>query len=281
MPGITLLIKKRVSCRTYADKPVAEKLLQEFNRLVAAEHIGPFGGKPRFQLINLDMSSPEKWKKLGTYGVIKNARLFLAGAITKTDKAVVDCGYCMELLILKATALGLGTCWMAGTFRAGGFAQAINLQGKEFLPAVSPVGYPADQKSFREKIFRRMAGSDHRRHWTNIFFNGNLTTPLTPEQAGKYSEALENVRLAPSASNKQPWRILRDTTGNTYHFYLERAFGYKLRDVSIQDIDMGIAMSHFELTTREMGISGQWQINGHAPDRESLDYIVSWQEVGG
>jgi nitroreductase len=274
---ITHLIKKRWSCRNYADKLVEENILQEFTRFVAADHTGPFGGKPKFQLINLDMSKPSQWKNLGTYGVIKNARLFLAGSIKKGDKAVVDYGYCMESLILQATALGLGTCWMAGTFNAGGFARAINLQTNEYLPAISPLGYRADRKSLAEKLMRLTAGSDHRKPWTNIFFAGNFRTPLTKIQAGIYSEALENVRLGPSAANKQPWRILQDTAGDTFHFYLERSFGLKLREVPFQDIDMGIAMNHFEVTAHEIGISGQWKINQHAPKIGSLDYFVSWR----
>jgi nitroreductase len=277
MPEITQLIKKRVSCRTYEDKPVEEALLQEFDRLVTAEQTGPFGGKPKFQLISLDMS-PKQWINLDTYGVIKNARLFLAGAIAKGDKAVVDYGYCMENLILQATALGLGTCWMAGTFNASGFARAINLQEDEFLPAISPVGYPAKHRSLTEKVLRFAAGSDQRKPWPDIFFTENFTAPLTQEEAGKYSEPLENVRLAPSASNKQPWRILFDKADNSFHFYLERAFGYKLREVPIQDIDIGIAMYHFELTALECGISGKWLINNNAPAVRYLDYIVGWQE---
>ncbi|MEN6330591.1 MAG: nitroreductase family protein [Smithella sp.] len=278
MPEISRIIQKRVSCRTYADTPVEENLRNELERLVAAEHTGPFGNKPKFQIINLDMSDPAKWKNLGTYGVIKNARLFLAGKVKKGNKAVEDYGYCMECLILKATALGLGTCWLAGTFSAGGFAGAVNLQKNELLPAVSPIGYPAQRKSLTEKIFRLTAKSDRRKPWPLIFFIGNFSTPLTPQQAGKYSEALENVRLAPSACNKQPWRILLDTAGNAFHFYLQRTFGYKLRGVPIQDIDMGIAMNHFEFTLRELEINGQWIIKENVPRINSLDYIVSWQE---
>ena len=233
MPEITQLIKKRFSCRTYADTPVEEKLLHEFDCLVAGEHTGPFGNKPKFQLINLGMSPPEVRKNISTYGVIKNARLYLAGKIKKGDKAVEDYGYCMESLILQATALGLVTCWIGGTFNAEGFARAIDLQADELLPAISPVGYPADSKSLIEKMFRFAAGSERRKPWPDIFFAGNFSTPLNDAQAGKYFEALENVRLAPSASNLQPWRILQDPDGNTFHFYLERTFGYKLREIHI------------------------------------------------
>jgi hypothetical protein len=277
MPEISDLIKKRVSCRTFADQPVVAEVLREFSELVSAEHTGPFGNKPRFQLINLGDSFDGRPKKLGTYGIIKNARMFLVGTIKNGDKAMEDYGYCKEILILQATGFGLGTCWLGGTFNAGGFTAAVNRQEGEIIPTVSPVGYPAQQRSITERIMRRMAGSDNRKPWQEIFFAGNFSTPLTPKQAGIYAEALENLRLAPSASNKQPWRILR-TADNSYHFYLSRAFGYEFRGVPLQNIDMGIAMSHFALTAHQSGASGSWIIKTDPPQATSLDYICSWQE---
>jgi nitroreductase len=280
MTELNQLIKKRHSCRTYADKPVEEKILEELERLVADKHTSPFGNTPKFHLINLDFVSTEARKDISTYGIIRNARLFLVGAIKKEDRAVIDYGYCMENLILRATALELGTCWIAGTFNTEGFAKAIKLQENELLPAISPVGYPADSKSFIEKMFRFAAGSERRKPWADLFFIDNFNNPSTPSRAGKYFDALENVRLAPSASNLQPWRILQDTASNSFHFYLECSFGYKMRGFPIQNIDMGIAMNHFELTARELGISGQWKIKDNVPAKSPLIYIVSWQENG-
>ena len=49
----------------------------------------------------------------------------------------------MESLILYATSLGLGTCWIGGTFKKGQFAKAIDLKGDEILPIVLPIGYEA------------------------------------------------------------------------------------------------------------------------------------------
>lgn len=279
MMEITDIIKKRVSCRTYSDKPVEESILREFSELVAADHKGLFGNQPNFRLISMNTIEPREGKKLGTYGVIKNARLFLVGTIKNGDEAMEDYGYCKEKLILQATKLGLGTCWLGGTFNGSGFARAVGLRSDEVLPTVSPVGYPADQKSFTERVMRRFAGSDNRQPWRELFFAGNFSTPLNEQSAGKYAEALENVRLAPSAANKQPWRLLYDGGRNIFHFYLARSFGYKhLWEVSLQDIDLGIAMSHFELTVDEQGISGQWQQDDNAPQEKSLNYIASWQE---
>jgi hypothetical protein len=152
----------------------------------------------------------------------------------------------------------LGTCWLGGTFQSSNFAKAVDLQKDELLPTVAPIGYPALEKSFTERIMRLVAGSDNRKPWSAIFFAGNFSTPLTQTQVGIYAKALENIRLAPSASNKQPWRILYDAKLNIFHFFIERSFSYKLMGiVSLQDIDLGIAMSHFALTLQELGIKGK------------------------
>ncbi len=278
MKVLSEIIKKRISCRTYSDRPIEDKVLRAFTASINTAHIGPFGNSPVFKLITPVSATNQELKKLGTYGVIKNARMFLVGTIKNGRMAMEDYGYCKEILILKATALGLGTCWLGGTFKASEFARAVDLQEDQILPTVSPIGYPAEERSLTEKIMRRIAGSDHRKPWSDIFFADDFATPLTQPQAGKYCDALENLRLAPSASNKQPWRILLDTSKKVFHFYLSRATGYKfLGLVFLQDIDMGIAMSHFEITAREQGLAGIWKGDTNAPKETALDYIVSWQ----
>jgi hypothetical protein len=58
---------------------------------------------------------------------------------------------------------------------------------------------------------------------------------------------------------------------------LSRTFGYKhLRDVSLQEIDMGIALCHFELTARELGLPGGWRQDDTAPKIKSWEYVASW-----
>lgn len=276
---ISETIRKRYSCRSYADRPIEDNVLRQISELVDQPQSGPFGNTPRFVLISMASLPREEWKKLGTYGVIKNAERFIIGAIKSGRLAMPDYGYCKEKIILRATALGLGTCWLGGTFQSSHFAGAIHLQKDEQLPTVTPVGYPASEKRFAEKMIRLTAGSDHRKPWSEIFFDGSFSTPLTSSQAGIYEEALENIRQAPSASNKQPWRILRDKDKFAFHFFLKRSFQYKIMDVvSLQDIDLGIAMCHFELTLRELGLQGSWRMDPRSPKEKSLDYIVSWQE---
>jgi hypothetical protein len=276
--AISEIIEKRFSCRTYLEKSLEDKVMQELVTALSSVHKGPFGNEPRFKLIHLKSFTAQEGKKLGTYGVIKNASLFLVGTIKNSSLAMEDYGYCKEKIILQATALGLGTCWLGGTFQSSNFAQAVDLQRDEILPTVTPIGYPALEKRFAEKVIRLSAGSDHRRAWSDIFFAGNFSTPLTKLMAGIYTEALENIHIAPSASNKQPWRILWVNTKNLFHFYLERSLQYKMMGiVHLQDIDLGIAMSHFDLTLQEMGIKGKWLVDPKAPKEKLLEYIISWQ----
>jgi len=190
----------------------------------------------------------------------------------------------MERAILLATDLGLGTCWLGGTFSKSSFARKIGLTGGELMPAVTAVGYPVDAGFSKDRI-RRMAGSNSRRPPEELFYIGDFSTPLAPVDAGAYAGPLEMVRWAPSASNRQPWRIVRTPTG--WHFFLARTKGYGkgtllftvLRLADLQSVDMGIAMCHFELAAREAGLAGDWVIEdpGIATPRAGLEYTATWR----
>ena len=278
MQELGSVIKNRVSCRTYSERPLDENIRRQLESIVSAAHQGPFGNRPNFSLLGMEAVASAQWKKMGTYGVIKGARNYLAGIISPGTLAMEDYGYCKEIIILQTTALGLGTCWLGGTFQSGFFAQAAGLKKGELMPTVTPLGYPAAEKSLTEKIMRRFAGSDQRKPWADIFFIDDFSRPLSENDAGRYRKALENLRLAPSASNKQPWRVLYGAKKNVFHFVLKRSRQYKMLGIShLQDIDMGIAMSHFEITARELALSGSWEIMSDAQTGKKLEYIVSWQ----
>jgi len=277
MTPVSETIGRRYSCRSYSDDPVSESVLKTFQQLVDRPQTGLFGNKPRFILIAMDVLPPREWKTLGTYGVIKNAHLFLAGLVSPAPMATQDYGYCKEKLILQATGLGLQTCWIGGTFAVSAFGRAAGMRRSELLPTVTPLGYAARRQSLTERFMRGFAGSDQRLPWIKLFFMGNAETPLSIEEAGDFSEALENVRRAPSASNKQPWRIVYEKNRKAFLFYLSRTTGYKyLRNVSLQEIDLGIAMCHFDLTVQELGRAGTWRREDPVPEIKSWEYVASW-----
>jgi hypothetical protein len=190
--------------------------------------------------------------------------------------AMEDYGYAMEKNILKAQSLGLGTCWLGGTFRRSAFSRTMDLSESEFLPAISPVGYPGEKRSLTDRFFRFSAGSNERKPWESLFFSGTAETPLSEESAGRYGIPLECVRIGPSASNKQPWRIIRD--GEAFHFCLSRTPRYDrlIKGILLQGIDMGIAMCHFEMASRELGLGGTWKIRSPGTALGDWEYIASW-----
>ena len=105
----------------------------------------------------------------------------------------------------------------------------------------------------RETIMRKGVKADARLPFETLFFSGSFDTPLSPEAAGTLFDALEAVRLGPSAVNKQPWRVV--VCGDTVHFYEKHNKGYGEGGWDIQKIDLGIALAHFELAAKEGGLS--------------------------
>ncbi len=283
---ITELVKQRYSCRTYQDKPIEgghQRVLSDFLSLQSA---GPLGTRARFVLVAAADPDRQSLRGLGTYGFIRGAVGFIVGAAERAPRDLEDYGYLLEHAVVFATDLGLGTCWLGGTFSKSGFAKKIALTEREIMPAVAAVGYIARGSKF-EGWIRKRAGSDFRLPWESLFFDERFGEPLTPGRAGLYTEPLEMLRLAPSASNKQPWRIVR--VGDVFHFFLQRTKGYGkgslhfrlLHLADLQRVDVGIAMCHFELTAREIGLTGQWVIDEpdiKKPDK-SMEYTVSWRRT--
>jgi hypothetical protein len=269
-------IRMRVSCRTYSNIAVEPDKIAKLTEYLKSNTDVPFSSKIRFMLLNFNNMDMSELKSLGTYGVIKGARQFVVGAVVDQPKAMEDYGYSMEKNILTATSLGLGTCWLGGTFNRTGFGKKLNLVEGELLPVVTPVGYSSDRRSLIERVFRFSAGSDKRKPWEELFYEGSIETPLTKDRAGNYTTPLECVRIGPSASNKQPWRIIKDH--DNYHFYIKRTPGYDraFGPIRMQSIDMGIAMCHFELSSREMGLDGLWKVKDPQIKSGDMEYLVSW-----
>lgn len=279
---VTEVIKDRCSWRSYDGGTFDEKVRTELEGRLSRLDKGPFGVSLRIQLV--DRAGPSwRTRAFGTYGFISGARQFLAGAVVKADKDLENYGYVFEEAVLLATDLGLGTCWLGGTFNRSSFARAIRLRDDEILPAVSPVGYKLTSKGILDSAMHRTVGSANRRPWRDLFFLNNFAMPVEEAEAGRYAVPLEMVRLAPSAVNGQPWRIVGIEGSDTFHFYLKRT-GLSTRTADIfmpldlQRIDMGIAMCHFELTAREAGLKGRWEVlnPGIGSLPAGVEYEVSW-----
>jgi nitroreductase len=275
--SITDIIKIRQSKRDYSAVPFNKELYEKIQTTLSKTNKGPFGNTIDFKLIEKTKAKDEHKVKLGTYGFISGARYFIAAGINIEKPYILeDYGFLMEKIILHMTGLGLGTCWLGGTFKRSEYSVILGNNKQLTVPAISPVGFPRKKKSIRDNLIRLGAKSNSRKPWNELFFNDSFDNPLSKADADSYTTPLEMLRRAPSASNKQPWRILK--TEKAFHFFLCETPGYDkmIKAVKLQRIDMGIAMLHFEVTCKETNIKGKWEILKPRIEPSDAKYLVSW-----
>lgn len=203
--------------------------------------------------------------------------LFVGGKIKCTQNASVAFGYSFEMFVLYAQSIGIGTTWLGGTMNRSAFEDAMELDSDEIMPCASPLGYPAKKMSLRESMMRKGVKADERLPFEELFFDGSFYTPLAKEKAGQWTESLEMVRLAPSAVNKQPWRVV--ACDNVVHFYLKRSKGFaRTEKLDMQMIDMGIALCHLNLTAKENNLDVVFEQNDPKLETDAA-YIASYRLV--
>ena len=267
-------IKKRRSVRNYEKRGMSEQQRSEIVTYMNQIE-NPFQVKVKFHFLETELL--DKGQKLGTYGVIQGAKDYLGITVKNTDFAMEAVGYAFEMLVLYATSLGLGTCWMGGTFNRNQFKTAMEISENDVFPIISPIGIPLEKRSLTDTLVRKIAKSDQRKEWQELFFSASFENILSKEAASDYVTALELVRIAPSASNKQPWRIVKD--GELFHFFKVQGYG-DVFGYDIQSVDMGIAACHFELALKEKQIVGEFykeqDIKIELPEKTT--YSFSWKK---
>lgn len=280
---ITEIIRSRYSCRSYDGTPISPPMREKLADFLKTNDSGPFGTKPRFTIFAADEKDNRALKGLGTYGFIRGASAFIVGASTRSAHDLEDYGYLMEKKILFATDLGLGTCWLGGSFRKSVFSQKARIKSDEYVPAIAAAGNIASRKRLFDIAARFTVSATKRKPFDQLFYDGNFQKSLSEDNAGRFKAALEMVRLAPSAANRQPCRIVLDRDNDVFHFYLERTKNFSERNKKVfgmadmQRIDMGISMCHFELALDELGINGEWVENDPGIDNlpGGTEYVIS------
>jgi nitroreductase len=271
--NIIEIIKSRYSCRTFNHvslKPKDKKNLESF---IIENSKGFENEVVNFRII--EKNDADKPLKLN-YGTIQGHNTYILGTSKSSIDSRVNYGYLMEKVVLKATEIEISTCWI-GYFDDSYFNEVSIEDGFE-IPSIVIVGYSEDRKPYLDKFIRFAVSASKRNSWHKLFFNYRLKTPLTPKYVEKYSDSLEMVRLAPSSGNTQPWRVFFDENANEFHFFKKSiSKRYELR--GLHDIDMGIALSHFELTSLQNGLSGRWlkYANENVDSIEDLQYIMTWK----
>ena len=245
MEHILELARARRSVRSFDGGGIGAEEREKLLAFAAAIE-NPWGLPVEFRLLDAaehKLSSP----------VITGERWYLGANIKAAPHMEEAFGYSFETLVLYAQSLGLGTTWIGGTMDRAVFGRAMELQSGERMPCVSPIGRPAAKMSLREIVMRRGVRADWREDFSALCFDGDFSRPLNETEAGAYAEPLRAALLAPSAVNRQPWRIVKD--GGSVHFYCKHAAGYVSAAAGdLQKVDLGIAICHFALCALERGL---------------------------
>ena len=269
MEHIEELVKGRRSVRTYDGREISRPDLEKLSAFMDRIE-NPYGIPVEFQLLD------GKKQKLKC-PVISGTDLFIGAKVPHVSHMEEAVGYSFETLVLYAQSLGIGTVWVGGTMDRPAFERAMSLAENERMPCMSPIGYPAQKMSIKESLMRKGVKADVRDPFVTLFFDGTFNTPLTPDKANALAQPLEMVRWAPSAVNKQPWRVV--VTENMAHFYLKHTKGFISDAVGdMQKVDLGIALCHFALAAKESGFDAQFHIGdpGIKTDND-VEYIASYR----
>ena len=157
------IVKKRRSVRKYQDRPVEK---EKIDLCLEAARLAPSACNAQpWKFIVFE--KPESRKQLcraAFSGIYKNSAFAgkapviivalntkgkrlpsLAGRFQEKYYPLIDMGIAGEHLVLQATELGLGTCWV-GWFNARGVRELLGLSRHENPVALIPIGYPADTR---------------------------------------------------------------------------------------------------------------------------------------
>lgn len=236
-------IYERRSRRSYKPKPIEPKLLNEISTF--CEEFRPFS-ESRAILVPHQVDKAFR-------GIIgpRGAPAFIAFVGHTGNYHIQEkIGYTGEAVILEATSLKLSTCWVGGFLRRGMLETLVDTNNSERVFAITAIGYAKETESLRERVMTGF-GWTHRRKPLS-----SLVTGLPEEDWRDWTRcALEAARIAPSATNRQPWKFYVDRDSITISVK-ETGFAFNLS----KRLDCGIAMLHIEIAALNQGVCGDWEL---------------------
>ena len=194
-------LKSRHSVRAFRPDPISPDAVKALRAEVTMTNTHEAG--MHFALVFDDDNPFRGFSK--SYGVFNNARNYLAVIVdTSFPDAMERAGYFAQRFVMRALELGLGSCYVGGTYNPDRITLQMRVDWKLLFVVV--FGYPLEKERM---LARAMRGFIHRHdRKPEDFFEG------TPEDLRQAQDVcpdidtmLQAVACAPSSLNKQPVRI--------------------------------------------------------------------------
>ena len=204
--------------------------------------------------------------------------------------AVIDVGRCLEKVVLHATRMGLGTCWIGPGANHASVEHHLGARfdpGRDHIICVCAVGYAS---RFIPLSVRLMNAGMHRRlPLHELFFSdASFSEPLdtTARPFDRFGRCYEACQWAPSSYNAQTTRCVgvadrarTDGPRVRFDFYAAVESRY------YAPVAVGIWCANWEVGCRALGIPGHFAVLAAAerqtdPGTRPPRYDVSWVEDG-
>ncbi|MGD0451245.1 MAG: nitroreductase family protein [Candidatus Bathyarchaeia archaeon] len=148
------ILKKRRSIRKYQTKPVE---VEKITEVLEAARLGPSANnqQPCYFIVITQPEARESLRAAYKADWFVHAPVIIVGCVNPKEGWKrgtfgeeywkVDLAIAMQNLILAATELGLGTCWIAN-FDENAVKKALNIPKEIRVVAMTPLGYPDEEK---------------------------------------------------------------------------------------------------------------------------------------
>ena len=232
-------VQKRISCRSFEERFIEEETLQKLEACV--EELNAESGL-HFQLFSSKDAGKPAIKMNGAMfsGRVYTFAALVGGTDSESSEKV---GYYGQKLVLYATQLGLGTCWVAGTYDSKSITVDV-LPGEKIWDVV-PIGYATEKIPLKQRTIRAMIRRSDRS--PKQFLESDMGYDDVPEWVRK---GIEAILLGPSAVNQQCINIGYKDGKVTARIWKEGR--------GLQFNDLGIAKKQFEVGAAEAGVKGHF-----------------------
>jgi nitroreductase len=257
-------IEKRRSVRRYAKQPVPKHVVEQV--IAAAKDAAPLNPEVGVRWYTV-WDGSVLYRCLERQSVVRGVFTppphYILAVSEERPGYMENLGFCMEQMILAATDLGLGTCWIGGMFRETSLYEfAPDLAADERIVALTPLGYAdtSQKADIARRLLRWQTNDLGRRKPLSDMVSQDIWAVPWISHDETLNEILECTRLAPSWVNTQPWHFVVDERQVIATVDHTPQAGNVREGKPYYRLDGGIAMCHFFLAARAAGWTGRWRV---------------------
>ena len=276
--GLFDLMRSRHSCRSFQTRKLTpadyNELMESVQRHSAETRLGK--SPVRFEYVS---------EHLTVWPTVNASEFLVAIAPLEYDRlAVMDVGRSLQKIVMDATHMGLGTCWIGPGADHKSIVKELGDRfdpQKDHIICVCAVGYKSWFVPMFIRVFNAQVSSRRLPLSTLFFADSQMKEPLNVDASpfNKFERNYEICQWAPSSYNGQTTRCVAVTDKNgleRFDFYAVTASRYYAA------VATGIWCANWEMGCKSLGIHGHFTVlsdeeRGVQEEKDQLPkYDISW-----